>query len=607
MKKLMYTCIIAALALAAPSVNAAGSSGKTITDAWDSWYYEYTKRDAPSSLEYVSHSNVTTIASTIASKYVADEKTNKVWDAQSLPTQGKWLVGGTIKDYIDFIWSYSISELEGKEEALYTYVDESIYGPKATLTQEQIRKGIGFNGSGVDENSPIEIGRYAKAAIDTNIIAAVTTPNTKIRNAGIAIGAHATTEGATDIKNQNIAIGLAAHAKGSSIVAIGPGAKEKTETDLTGNNTYAQGSAATSIGYSVKAFGTGVLAIGSGDSGTNQKPTIASNNYAVAVGPAAQALAPKAIATGRYASATAEDAIADGTSAQARAPKAVSIGRDAVTTAEGAVQIGKGTNSVANTLKYQDVTLVKNGRLATPQAEPNISEWNAADAEQAKDSGYELNPEPGSINTILPQVPLEPGMELYLNKPNGSLRNYELYLPNEAEMRPGLPVSMMFQLDDPGIKTLVLGERQKICRLPAKIKVTQPYAKLLIAEFTEFDDGTDWDPVITKCDIVYDLARGSFMTTNTQHRAVEGTNLHECTSFKFVYPTSSTAAVTNELVGTTISDDSPSVYEYVFGFEYKPGTPVSIDSNGNSWFEIILETAAGKKPASIRKDFNITD
>ena len=457
--------------LAANAPSLAAGSGAT----YGGYFFADTKGSASSSTPYVHPSNVVEIATDLIGKEV-----------EALGT-----------------------ELTGREEAMRTYVDESIHGPAAVLTQAQINKNIGFNGSGYDENGPVEIGPYAKAALDTNDVAAVTAANTKLRNAGIAIGARAVAEGANKTKNQSIAIGLAAHAKGSSMIAIGPGSIDTNETVHTGNSTYAEGSASTAIGYSAKAFGNYALAIGSGESGTGKPATLASNNYTVAVGPSAQAVA------------------------------------------TGAVQIGKGRNTTPNSLQFQDVPIIRDGKfVGIPENTVTIPK--EVDPSTLSPMGGDILVNPGETLTLLPTNSFNEGSELGLDAAGS--RNYAIYLPNEEEVKAGMPI--WTESEVPNAKTVFKSDNV-LLRLPAKVTVTQPYSKLVIIESEIIDDDEDWSPVITNCNWVYnDNSSDPMLVLREGSKyAIEGYNLHAATNITVTYSGAggSTTTVNVDTGSTTTS------------------------------------------------------
>lgn len=513
---------------------------------------------------------------------VADDNTYRLFSPDYIPGKYDWRYGkthgpGTFNIVAWGMPGYTtrspgLKAVYINDDPLDELVRRELRGPVIELTNTQRKNGIAFDASGFDEDSPVEIGKYASAALNPATISALTTPNTKLRNAGIAIGARAKAEGINDYKNQSIAIGLAAYAKGSSMIAIGPGSMDSTETVWTGNSTYSQGSATTAIGYSAKAFGTQALSIGSGDSGTGNPATIASNNYSVAVGPSAQALAPKAVA----------------------------IGRSAQSKAEGAVQIGTGTNSTPNSLQFMGVKIVENGRLLGGNADPKELSITPTTSTE-----LEFSIDPGSVITVLPSSNCGPGTEIAIS-PTSGLRNYEIYLPNEPEVREGLPAG--FSLDElPAEITqrIVKNNKWQAYKLPAKITLKQPYSKLVIAEIEEMDDGSSWDPVITNCNLKWSFDQLRFITDGK--KLLEGTNLHAGVSMKLAYPISGGKVSTNELfeVNTDGILDG-TFYGWTMSTEFVP-TGITTTSGNNSWFEIIYETSAGTKPAVWRQEFDMSE
>lgn len=573
---------------------------------YDGEFYADTKASASSRSPWVHPTNVVNLASRESARLLRLEKSPL--DSETL---NHWFLGFpelgqsssdtavTIRKLMSSDWGSD--ELSGAGLRMYTDMMgllyarwfsettyEGIYGTPITLTQTQIDKGISVNpgSSGYDEDSPIQIGKHAVSAVSTQAVASITAANTKIRNVGIAIGAHATSEGMTEIKNQNIAIGPFAHAVGSSMIAIGPGVREKTETDWTGNNAFAGGpgngtngrggSAGISIGYHTKGWGTQFLSIGSGNSGTGGRATIASNNYAVAVGPAAQALA----------------------------IKAVSLGRNSTATAEGAVQIGEGTNSTPNSLQFMGVTVVENGRLVGGNADPK--EWNIQQSEIAS-GNMEVQLRSGSVTTILPEGQLNNETALYIKEPAlGDLRNYEVYLPNEPEVRSGLPCG--FNLDElpAEIKSVIVDGKWQAHKLPAKITITQPYSRLVMGKIEEFDDGTDWSPIITAAHVKWN---GTKFTADGG-KLLEGTNLHSGVSLKIRYPISGGTLVTREVAGSSNLDDqgilNGTFYYYIGSFEYTPtSTEKPVATSGSIIpITLIYETKCGTSAAEITVNYD---
>lgn len=569
-------------------------------------YFADTKGSASSKTPWVHPTNVVNLASKESARLLGLEKSPL--DSETL---NYWFLGFpelgqsssdtavTIRTLMSSDWGSD--ELSGAGLRMYTdmmgllYAKwfsesmlEGVYGTPIKLTQTQINKGISVNpgSSGYDEDSPIQLGKHAVSAVSTQAVASITTANTKIRNVGISIGAYATGEGTTDIRNQNIAIGPFAHAVGSSMIAIGPGIRETTENDWTGNNAFASGpgngtnsrggSAGISIGYHTKGWGTQFLSIGSGNSGTGGRATVASNNYAVAVGPAAQALATKAVA----------------------------LGRNSTATAEGAVQIGEGTNATPNSLQFMGVTIVENGRLVGGNADPK--EWNIQQSEIAS-GNMEVQLRSGSVTTVLPEGSLDNGTELYIKEPTpGDLRNYEVYLPNEPEVRSGLPCGFKLSELPEGIKGVTVGGKWQAHKLPAKVTITQPYSRLVIGKIEEFDDGTDWSPIITDAHIKWD---GTKFTADGS-KLLEGTNLHSGVSLKIRYPISGGTLVTREVAGSSDLDDqgilNGTFYYYIGSFEYTPiSTEKPVATSGSIIpITLIYETKCGTSAAEITVNYD---
>ena len=595
--------LVASTAIGAP-VTYEGTLGDGITPF--SEYFADTKGSAPSKTPWVHPTNVVNLASKESARLLGLEKTPL--DSETLTA---WFSGFpelgqsssdtavTIRNLMSLDWGSD--ELSGAGLRMYTdmmgllyarwfseNMYEGVYGTPIKLTQTQINKGISANPgtSGYDEDSPIQIGKHAVSAVSTQAVAKITAAGTKIRNVGISIGAYATGEGMTDIKNQNITIGPFAHTVGSSMIAIGPGIRETTETDWTGNNAFAGGpgngtnsrggSAGISIGYHTKGWGTQFLSIGSGNSGTGGRATIASNNYTVAVGPAAQSLA----------------------------PKAVTLGLNSTATAAGAVQIGEGTNSTPNSLQFMGVKIVENGRLVGGAADPK--EWNIQQSEIASEN-MEVQLRSGSITTVLPEGSLNNGTELYIKEPApGDLRNYEVYLPNEPEVCAGLPCG--FSLDElpTEIKRVIIDGKWQAHKLPAKLTVTQPYSRLVMGKIEEFDDGTDWSPIITAAHIKWD---GTKFTADGS-KLLEGTNLHSGVSLKIKYPISGGTLVTREVAGSSSLNKQGildgTFYYYIMSFEYTPiSTEKPVATSGSIIpITLIYETKCGTSAAEFTVNYD---
>jgi len=201
---------------------------------------------------------------------------------------------------------------EAARMATEGYVDRKFAGadaaPRVEMPTNAAARGISFVRDGIDENVAIAIGRDARAAIASEDINSATN-NARIRSVSVAVGANAdATEIGRPDRSQAVAVGWNAQARGCNSIAIGSGAQHTNETAMTGHATFASNTCDIAVGWQAKATGG----------------------------------------------------------------NAVALGRAARATGENAVQIGEGTNSEANTLKFRGTTLARNGALA--ETDPV---WNA--------------------------------------------------------------------------------------------------------------------------------------------------------------------------------------------------------------------------------------
>lgn len=235
----------------------------------------------------------------------------------------------------------------------------------------------------------------------------------------------------------------------------------------------------------------------------------------IAIGWNSKASAVNAIAIGSGAVHWYEDDTT-GPAAVASSDQAVAVGYDAKARASGAVQLGRGVNESPNSLKFQNVYVVKDGKVQGGGT--NTNDVRAISREETKDAldpsvvselGEEIVVKSHAMTTYSPTngTPEEVGVI-----PSGT-RNYEIYLPNTPEMRAGLPFS--FDTDIEG-EVAKLGPwwTNRIVRLPAKITMKEPLPKTLILEVDEYATGWDWTPVVVRA-----------FETNGAVR-IEGTNLH---------------------------------------------------------------------------------
>lgn len=207
----------------------------------------------------------------------------------------------------------------------------------------------------------------------------------------------------------------------------------------------------------------------------------------------------------------------------------------------------------------------------------------------------------GQTVTFLPTTDLPPGTEVYITKPeDNKYRNFEVYLPNEPELRAGLPCGFNLSELPEGIRKVYVNGVNMVPTLPAKVSIRQPYSRLVIGEITSFDDGWDWNPVITNCNAVWN---GTSLAAPTGKKLFEGTGLQAGMSLKVAYPISGGTIVTNAVTkASDISNDgwlSGTFYGYVSGYVFYPPQGQSPASTGGTvTFTYIYETKAGKTPAT---------
>ena len=394
----------------------------------------------------------------------------------------------------------------------------------------------------------------------------------------VSIGQNSSANGSSGTHLQNVAIGRDSDAPGQAAVALGP-------------NSFAYGEFGIALGWRANAVGNRSIAIGAAQkSGQNYFLPDTMNGT---VNPNSD-----------LALASGDNAIAVGFNAKATDTSTGAIGYKAKADANGAFQIGTGTNSTPNSLQFMGVKIVENGRLLGGNADPKEA---VIPAEDITTTGAELSIKlnPGSVYTILPEANCGPGTEISVEAPVDGLRNYEVYFPNEPEVCAGLPVCVNLDEIPSNIKKVIVNNVWQAHKLPAKVTVKQPYGRLVICEITEFDDGTDWSPIITGSNLYW--TNGMFRTEGS--RMLIGTNLHSGVSMKLVYPISASANCTNDLM--EVNSDGifdGTFYNYTMSLEYspKPGENVhGLDGEGNTWFEIIYETKCGQRPAVFRKQFNL--
>lgn len=136
-----------------------------------------------------------------------------------------------------------------------------------------------------------------------------------------------------------------------------------------GTEAYTRRGGGISLGRYAKAYGSNSIAIGSQSvSGikeknysnwSDEKDSKDSSIFAIAIGGDSASTGRRAIALGCNTSSTGLSSIAIGTSAIAKA--------------DGAVQIGKGTNTKENSLKFRDITIINEHGKLNPELLKDVS------------------------------------------------------------------------------------------------------------------------------------------------------------------------------------------------------------------------------------------
>ena len=240
-------------------------------------------------------------------------------------------------------------------------------------------------------------------------------------------------------------------------------------------------------------------------SNSNNKATV----QGIAVGWNAKAVGSNPIAIGSGALHWYEDEeVGDRT--YANGSEAVALGYCARALANQAVQIGNGVNYTPASLKFRDTFIVKDGKVQAGVETNDVEDISRGMLEPQVLVGLdeEITVRSHAITTYAPTGYVD---EVAIT-PTGS-RNYEIYIPNTADVRERLPI--MFQTEIDGEVTK-LGPwwTNKVLRLPFKAAMKEPLPKTLILEVEEYATDWDWTPVVVRA-----------YETNGSVR-IEGTNLH---------------------------------------------------------------------------------
>ena len=253
----------------------------------------------------------------------------------------------------------------------------------------------------------------------------------------------------------------------SEAVAIGHNATVSNKS----SRTSVQGIA---IGWNAKAVGSNPIAIGSGAFHWYEDEEVGDRTYA-------------------------------------NGSEAVALGYCARALADQAVQIGSGINTQKNSLKFRDTFIVKNGRVMGGGVDTNqVEDISRGMLEPGivEGIGGEITVRSHAITTYAPTGHVD---EVAVT-PTGS-RNFEIYMPNTAEIRAGLPILFDTEIAG-GVTRLGPWWTNRVRRLPAKATVREPVPRTLILEVEEYATDWDWSPVVTR----------AFETDGAVR--VEGTNLH---------------------------------------------------------------------------------
>ena len=276
-------------------------------------------------------------------------------------------------------------------------------------------------------------------------------------------------------------------------------------------------------------------------------------SQSVAIGWFSQAKGGNSIAIGSGAQHTNETAMSSGATV-ATGDCSIALGYTAKATANNSVQIGIGTNSTPNSLQFQDVTIVKNGKIAldvntltTNDVESIIMDFVNAyltprTIEEVPSDGV-IVIKSHAITTLSPTNDTAALDEVVVE--SNASRNYEIYIPNVASTRISLPI--LFDTEDESLEKIGAWWTQKALRLPLLMKVREPKDKTVILDVDVYDDGWDWTPVITNA--VWEMSSDG---TVRNLKRVWGQNLHTVTEIQVAYE--KTDGSTNVVVSSSVGN-----------------------------------------------------
>ena len=273
-----------------------------------------------------------------------------------------------------------------------------------------------------------------------------------------------------------------------------------------------------------------------------------SKSQGIAVGWFAQAKANNAIAIGAGAQHTNETAMS-GNATVATGACSVAIGYTAKATAHSAYQFGAGTNATPHSLQFENVPIVRNGKLAVDETINTNDVEAIIDAYLAPRSVEELPPDgvlkvkSHAITTFAPTNATMTLDEIIAEAT--ATRNYEIYIPNVAATREGLPLN--FDTEDASLAKVGPWWGRKALRLPMLVKVREPIKNTVILGVETYDDGWDWTPAVTNAE--WEATEDG---AARRLKKVRGYNLQGVTAVRVAYE--GTDGATNVVASTAVGN-----------------------------------------------------
>ena len=238
----------------------------------------------------------------------------------------------------------------------------------------------------------------------------------------------------------------------------------------------------------------------------------------------------------------------------------------------------------------------QSAKITTSGTSPIAFYNHIADISKFSDVLRDLNAvlTPESLNVLIctnTNMKPWPNVTLYVESPY----NFEMFVPNEENLRNHLPIHFGFDLSD-GVTWVRNGTydvTQTAHKLPILMRGIKPYhGSPLIVMTQSLDDGMDWTPSITNVNVVYDRYERKFHS-NSQP-ALLGKNLHCITAIKITY--TNTLGVDTTLVLDTLQEDGYTnygYYDHVDPFVIEGASNVVIGSNSKTLVTITVVTPNG--------------